>query len=242
MNFFRKFGVFTSLLISLVPAQLFAAGYSEYENHKIWQLRLAAEKYAAQTAQKKCAWTPESPNIFSDEWPTYQTISNKRLSLRIATMIRLDQNARAISMALTDNKTASAKTGEVDSDNLIALKNIFSEYGFPTREEVGEFGTNAMLMLVAHADSDFEFQKSVALRMDDEVAKGELPAIYPTILKVIRPQIAGASGNSNNSSHDTGLKFRSPRECYAQAYQAFIDSYTRRRACEIHLGVCKSAR
>jgi hypothetical protein len=215
-------------MICLVPLKLLASGYSDQENHKIWQLRVAAGKYAAQQAQKKCAWTPRSPRTFSDQLPPNPDVSNEGLFTNIMAMIRIDQNARVISLALRDDKDAHLKVEEVDSENLTALKHIVSTYGFPTLEEVGETGVNAMLMLVAHADEDLEFQKSVALEMDNEVAKGELPSIYPAILKSIRPQITGAPGNRGDVRPDTGEKaHRSPRECFNHEYQDFLDSYIR---------------
>lgn len=229
MKYFKKCISAALILLFLIPVKLLASGYSVNKNHKIWQLRLAAGRYAAQEAQKKCAWAPESPPTFSDQLPSNQNISNEQLYLDIMTMLRLDQNARAISDALRDNKgMAHIKVQEVDNENLPGLKDIFSKYGFPTIEEVGDSGVNAMLMLVAHADEDLEFQKSVALKMDDEVAKGELPAIYPTILKTIRPQIIGKSRNLRNGVSDTDQKtYSSPRDCYNHKYNNFIDSYVR---------------
>ncbi|HWU77676.1 MAG TPA: hypothetical protein VN043_14320, partial [Rhodanobacter sp.] len=133
--------------------------------------------------------------------------------------------------ALHDDKgTADIRVRDVDSDNLPRLKDIISRYGFPTLEEVGGGGVNAMLLLVAHADQDIEFQKSVALKMDDEVAKGELPSVYPAVLKAIRPTLIGESRNSSNGSSDRGdITYSSPRQCYNHEYNGFIDSYIRSR-------------
>jgi hypothetical protein len=107
-------------------------------------------------------------------------------------MLRLDQNARAISVAFGDDESTT-RVKEVDADNLAILKRIVSNHGFPTVDEVGGAGANAMLMLVAHADEDGEFQRYTLRKMDDEVAKGRLPAMYPAVLKSIRPNIAGAA-------------------------------------------------
>ena len=238
MSYLKKIGAVALALMWLLPVKVSASGYSEYENHEIWQLRLAAARYAAHKSQKICGWAPQSPVVFSDQFLLTEDISSERLFLSVMAMLRLDQNARAISDALPHDEVAYIKAKDVDYDNLLTLRNIFSDDGFPTRKQVGDTGLNAMLMLVAHADSDLEFQKSVLIKMNDEVDKGILPAIYPVILKTIRPQTAGASILPKNDSLDADRKtYSSPRECYAHTDQNFINSYIRSRASISHLGV-----
>jgi hypothetical protein len=66
MDFSRKLGLALLALSLAIPMQVLAGGNSAYENHQIWQLRLAAQQPAAQEAQKQCTWVPASNVIFSD--------------------------------------------------------------------------------------------------------------------------------------------------------------------------------
>jgi hypothetical protein len=220
----------------LLPIKLMAGGYSEYENHKIWQLRLAAAQYASKEAERKCGWHPESEIRFTDQLPSTWNVSNEGLFLEIMTMLRFDQNARDIAFALEDKKS-NARLWEVDEGNLPELKRIISTYGFPTVEEVGLEGANAMMVMVAHADQDLEFQKSAAIKMDEAVARGELPSYFPEVLRTIRPRIAEVSQTSDsdaaNSRQDTGAvnshqeTDESPRECYETNNKNLFHSYIR---------------
>lgn len=231
MDFSRKPGLALLALSLAIPMQAHAGGYSAYENHQIWQLRLAAQQHAAQEAQKKCAWAPASTVFFSDQSPSIRKVPDERLRARIMTMIRLDQNARAIVVALRESDgAASEKLREVDADNLVELKEIFSRHGFPTPREVGDVATNAMLLLVAHADSDRDFQKAVARKMAEDVAEHELPAYFPAVLEAVRPEIVGKTGRSGvrtpaarDESPDT------PKQCYDREYRALFDRYIRHR-------------
>lgn len=216
-------------LSCLFATQTFAGAYSENDNHHIWQLRLAAKDYAAEEARKNCDWTPASPVTYADEIPSGQTVSNQTLLLKILAMARLDQNARAIYKALSDEQSR-ARVREVDAHNLSALKNLVSTFGFPTPGEVGETGVNAMMLLVAHMDTDKEFQESVAIEMDKEVTKGTLSAMYPMILRAIRPQISSPSGDPNSPSVTTSAEIHEhPSKCYNSSHQKFVDSYIRSR-------------
>lgn len=217
-------------LACLLPISLLAKGYSAYENHQIWQLRLAAQRYAAQEAKDRCAWSPASPITFSDQLSSIPKVPDERLLLSILAMIRMDQNARAIAVALHDREgVAERKVGEVDAANLAELKTIVSAHGFPTPHQVGDAAASAMLILVAHADSDLEFQMSVAQKMDQEVAAGTLPSYYPAVLRSIRPRITGASDRSDNKPSASNRRtYHSPKDCYEHRYQDRFNAYIRR--------------
>ncbi|MCP1373802.1 hypothetical protein [Dyella lutea] len=231
MDCLQKIGRAALVLAWLLPGTLLAGGYSEYENHQIWLLRLAAQRHAAQEAKDQCAWSPASPTTFSDQLSSIPEVPDQRLLLSIMAMIRLDQNARAIAVAMRDRKSSAwENVREVDAANLAGLKTIVSKYGFPTPHQVGEAAASAMLMLVAHADSDLEFQKSVARKMDQEVAAGTLPSYYPAVLRSIRPRITGASARSDDKpSVMVRRTYGSPKECYEQRYKDDFNAYIRRR-------------
>lgn len=230
MDCLQKFGLAALVLTWLLPGTLLAGGYSEYENHQIWQLRLAAQRHAAHEAKDQCAWSPASPTTFSDQFSSTPKVPDQRLLLSIMAMIRLDQNARAIAVAMRDRKSSAwENVREVDAANLAGLKTIVSKYGFPTPNQVGDAAASAMLILVAHADSDLEFQKSVARKMDQEVAAGSLPTYYPAVLRSIRPRITGAPARPDGDpSADDRDTYRTPKECYEHRYQDRFNAYIRR--------------
>lgn len=53
----------------------------------------------------------------------------------------------------------SDKLEKIDQDNLIRLKAIVEEFGWPGFQLVGEEGSRKMWLLVQHCDKDLEFQK-----------------------------------------------------------------------------------
>lgn len=54
-----------------------------------------------------------------------------------------------------------AAVAAIDAANLVRLKHIIIQDGFPTRSMVGDDGVNAAWLLVQHADSDPDFQARV---------------------------------------------------------------------------------
>ena len=219
------------MILLALPAQLVAGGYSEYENHQIWLLRLSARSYASNFAKHECSWIPSTRTSFSDEFSVGDDVADERLLWNIMSMLRLDQNARDLAVAF-DNERGSAywKTMEVDADNLVELKKIFELHGFPTPDQIGDVGVNAMLMLVAHADRDLNFQRSVVQSMDDQVAKGTLPAMYPAVLKSIRPQITGApeTVTVDETPYVPKATYKNGQDCYDVKYRESYYGYLRR--------------
>lgn len=96
MEYFKKCSAVALILVWLIPVELFASGYSTYENHQIWQVRLAAGRYAAQEAQKKCSWASKSSTVFSDQLPSNENVSDERLFSNIMAMISGAEGTEAI--------------------------------------------------------------------------------------------------------------------------------------------------
>ena len=222
------------------PSAALAHGYSEYENHRIWELRVAAAEYASTHSKEKCGWAPSAEITYSDQFVAEPSATNNEMLFDIMSMLRLDQNARAISNALGDDDTASSvKAQDVDSENLRRIKKLFSERGFPNETQVGESGVGAMLLLVAHADKDLEFQRSVLMDMEAQVNKGELSAIYPVTLKAIRPKLVQAESSQvtgrDSSTHESRAvdasrdDYSNPSQCFYHERNALIDWYIRAR-------------
>jgi hypothetical protein len=64
-----------------------------------------------------------------------------------------------------------------DSLNYPLLKNIFSKYGFPNYDIVGQNGSQNFWLLVQHQDNHPAFQDSVLTKMKEEVDHGKASAV-----------------------------------------------------------------
>ncbi|MFD9789604.1 DUF6624 domain-containing protein [Streptomyces sp. NPDC059070] len=81
-----------------------------------------------------------------------------------------DQHARGV--RAHGNVAPDLKTMRtVDADNIIALKRIIAEIGWPGRTLVGRRAANAAWLLVQHADPEYQQHALPLLR--DAVAQGE---------------------------------------------------------------------
>jgi len=62
----------------------------------------------------------------------------------------------------------------VDARNRNKLKEIFQDYGFPTKEMVGKDAMNGIFLIIQHADGDKEWQMSQLPNIEKAVKKGDL--------------------------------------------------------------------
>jgi hypothetical protein len=62
----------------------------------------------------------------------------------------------------------------VDSKNRERLKQIFEEYGFPTRAMVGKDAMHGMFIMIQHSDGDKEWQKSQLSNIEKAVKAGDM--------------------------------------------------------------------
>lgn len=74
-------------------------------------------------------------------------------------MARADQEAREASVKDYANKKLSKKAYLIDGRNLVKIKKIIKDFGWPTYDLVGRRASNAFWLLVQHADRDLAFQK-----------------------------------------------------------------------------------
>lgn len=90
--------------------------------------------------------------------PTY---SEPGLRDLLGEMISKDQQARmdAIQAEGDERKRLMHDVAAIDADNLVKLKKIFAEHGFPDVGMVGRDGVSTVFLLVQHADSDPALQK-----------------------------------------------------------------------------------
>lgn len=62
----------------------------------------------------------------------------------------------------------------VDSKNRERLKQIFEEYGFPTREMVGKDAMHGIFLIIQHSDGDKEWQKDQLSNIEKAVKAGDM--------------------------------------------------------------------
>lgn len=89
---------------------------------------------------------------------------NKTLAQEILIMARLDQLVRKSGKDIVP----------VDQKNLIRIKQIVSNYGWPTISLVGKKASHMAWLLVQHADTDLKFQKHCLGLMKKAVKKKEV--------------------------------------------------------------------
>ncbi|HPN81153.1 MAG TPA: hypothetical protein PK619_01820 [bacterium] len=86
-------------------------------------------------------------------------ILNKKLRDRIILMAKIDQEAREAAVKDYSNKKLSRKAYLIDGRNIVKVKKIIKDFGWPTYDLVGRRASNAFWLLVQHADRDLAFQK-----------------------------------------------------------------------------------
>ena len=68
-----------------------------------------------------------------------------------------------------------------DSLNLVLVSNILSQYGFPSRELVGDFGNQAVWLVFQHAGLDY--QKKFLPQLEAAVSRGDIAPLYLAMLR-----------------------------------------------------------
>ncbi|MGE8218482.1 MAG: hypothetical protein ACN6OU_01865 [Stenotrophomonas acidaminiphila] len=209
-----------------------ACGYSEKEAEAIWRARQIAAQFADLNAAEICKWMPESEITFADDIEAGEHILAPDLFAMVSRMIRQDQNALAIYNSFYDSAQAgraAAKLREVNATNLFIMKHYFATNEFPGIDEIGDNGVNALLLLIAHADADREFQGEMLEMINAKVSRGGLPQYIPSVLKSIRPQLSKSDSASDRSGLGPSARETSetPRQCYYSARSRLILEHLR---------------
>lgn len=89
---------------------------------------------------------------------------NRTLAQEILGMARLDQSVRKL----------GKETSHVDQKNLVRMKQIIADFGWPTISLVGKKASHMAWLLVQHADTDLKFQKHCLGLMKKAVKKKEV--------------------------------------------------------------------
>ena len=91
-------------------------------------------------------------------------MKNKKLAQEILTMAKLDQAIRKSGGEIT----------AVDQKNLTRMKQIVSDFGWPTISLVGKKASHMAWLLVQHADTHLKFQKHCLNLMKEAIKKKEV--------------------------------------------------------------------
>lgn len=110
-----------------------------------------------------------------------EEVENKGLQIELIRMYVDDQAARGnqlhdiISKYKIDSSEITQNGGVyVDERNRNRLKEIFKEFGFPTRKLVGKDAMHGIFLMIQHSDGDKEWQKSQLSNIEKAVKNGDM--------------------------------------------------------------------
>jgi hypothetical protein len=110
-----------------------------------------------------------------------EKVNNKELQIELIKMYVDDQAARGNLMENVISKynidsTEITQAGGilVDERNRNRLKEIFNEYGFPTKDLVGKDAMQGIFLIIQHSDGDKEWQKSQLPNIEKAVKNGDM--------------------------------------------------------------------
>ena len=110
-----------------------------------------------------------------------EEVENKELQIELIRMYVDDQAARGnlmhdiISKYKIDSTEITQNGGVfVDERNRNRLKEIFKEYGFPTKKLVGKDAMQGIFLMIQHSDGDKEWQKSQLPNIEEAVKNGDM--------------------------------------------------------------------
>lgn len=139
---------------------------------------------------------------------------NRALSARIDSLKTEDQKYRnrlteLKNMSIPDEaeiKQAQEAILKTDSLNLIQVKRIFRQYGYPGSDLVGKQSAHNFWLIIQHCDQDPAFQEEVLGAMKQEVEKGTVSGwayAYLTdrvLVNQDKPQVYGTQMRLNRDS------------------------------------------
>lgn len=110
-----------------------------------------------------------------------EKVDNKELQIELIKMYVDDQASRGnlmqdIILKYNIDSTKITQDGgvRVDERNRNRLKEIFEEYGFPTRKLVGKDAMQGIFLMIQHSDGDKEWQKSQLDNIEKAVKNGDM--------------------------------------------------------------------
>ena len=79
------------------------------------------------------------------------------------------------------NEQLARRALTTDSLNLVLVGEILSQYGFPKKERVGDFGNQAVWLVFQHAN--LEYQKKFLPQLEAAVSHGDIAPMYLALLR-----------------------------------------------------------
>ena len=79
------------------------------------------------------------------------------------------------------NERLARKALMTDSLNLVLVNKILSQHGFPRKDQVGDFGNQAVWLVFQHANLDY--QKRSLPQMEAAVSRGDIAPLYLALLR-----------------------------------------------------------
>jgi len=129
--------------------------------------------YQLRNYTKSPAWKKFEERVTTHYKNTYNP-TNLALAIKILKAGGADQSVRLFQIPVD-----KAIIRETDSVNLLFIKKIIAQQGFPGISQVGEPASQAAFLLAQHADDDVEFQKTVLKQMGKLlVTKDVTPSNY----------------------------------------------------------------
>jgi hypothetical protein len=108
-------------------------------------------------------------------------VGNKELQIELIKMFIDDQAARGNLMQniiakynIDSTKITQGGGVVVDERNRNRLKEIFKEYGFPTRKLVGKDAMHGIFLMIQHSDRDIEWQRLQLSNIEKAVKNGDM--------------------------------------------------------------------
>lgn len=162
-----------------------------YEHSKMDRIKTMLTEVDASTFAYLCSkdlFKNELKNLVACEnYYQEEKVDNPELQRKLTIMFIDDQNDRLNRMddlikkynvsekeliALDDYKT------HVDIENQKKLKEIISQYGFPTKKLVGKDGMEAVFYIIQHASEDKEWQAAQLPLVENAVKTGDMELKY----------------------------------------------------------------
>ena len=119
---------------------------------------------------------PALPEALPSEHGGKAAVSDAELLKDLRVRVESDQAARKKWVADPKSKEFGRSVDAIDAANLVWLRRLISEKGFPTAARVGNQGVHLAWILVQHADEDPKLQSELLPVLEQRFAAGELPA------------------------------------------------------------------
>lgn len=101
---------------------------------------------------------------------------NAELLRELKNRVHVDQEARRRWLSDPNREDVGRAVDAIDTDNLVWLRKLVRENGFPTAAEVGTEGVHLAWVLLQHADQDPELQRELLPILEQRYFEGELSA------------------------------------------------------------------